>query len=354
MQVPSDRSTRWPASTSRPPNVMHGAGNSRLSRWHGTAVYGPGPSGRNSSADLPMGSGCPLRAQRLYSSTVDSSTDAGTPILSARRRSDGAILRLTNRLTDPKSRVKTMWLALPSSSWPSGRLWSGGAACTTAPRLGDHGRHQGVRGRSCSSRAPRFGGDEAGPPPGRTERPYPPKGGVDRTEAAGRRLSKCSVSDGAWTARNALKRELWATCSPVSSSKQASRCSTCGRSSLPGSCDVSEDHDPIGHRLHGNAKAPVPRTDGDRALYFTCTPRTDHLGKWLPVGLPCPVPLQRSHPELLALDLSRTILCHPLSGWPSMSTSHKRLLPRSFRIPHHQYALETSESVSYTHMTLPT
>jgi hypothetical protein len=95
-----------------------------------------GPSGRNSSADLPMGSGCPLRAQRLYSSTVDSSTDAGTPILSARRRSDGAILRLTNRLTDPKSRVKTMWLALPSSSWPSGRLWSGGAACTTAPRLG--------------------------------------------------------------------------------------------------------------------------------------------------------------------------------------------------------------------------
>ncbi len=103
-----------------------------------------GPSGRNSSADLPMGSGCPLRAQRLYSSTVDSSTDAGTqgrrdagtPILSARRRSDGAILRLTNRLTDPKSRVKTMWLALPSSSWPSGRLWSGGEACTTAPRLG--------------------------------------------------------------------------------------------------------------------------------------------------------------------------------------------------------------------------
>src|SRR5664279_1611902 len=150
MQVPSDRSTRWPASTSRPPNVMHGAGNSRLSRWHGTAAYGPGPSGRNSSADLPMGSGCPLRAQRLYSSTVDLSTDAGTPILSARRRSDGAILRLTNRLTDPKSRVKTMWLALPSSSWPSGRLWSGGAACTTAPRLGDHGRHQGVRGRSCS------------------------------------------------------------------------------------------------------------------------------------------------------------------------------------------------------------
>src|SRR5664280_2085207 len=136
MQVPSDRSTRWPASTSRPPNVMHGAGNSRLSRWHGTAAYGPGPSGRNSSADLPMGSGCPLRAQRLYSSTVDLSTDAGTPILSARRRSDGAILRLTNRLTDPKSRVKTMWLALPSSSWPSGRLWSGGAACTTAPRLG--------------------------------------------------------------------------------------------------------------------------------------------------------------------------------------------------------------------------
>src|ERR1019366_6182709 len=63
------------------------------------------------------------------------------------------------------------------------------------------------------------------------------------------------------------------------------------------------DHDPIGHRLHGNAKAPVPRTDGDRALYFTCTPRTDRLGKWLPVGLPCPVPLQRSHFELLALDL---------------------------------------------------
>src|SRR5664280_512259 len=78
MQVPSDRSTLWPASTSRPPNVMHGAGNSRLSRWYGTAAYGPGPSGRNSSADLPMGSGCPLRAQRLYSSTVDSSTDAGT------------------------------------------------------------------------------------------------------------------------------------------------------------------------------------------------------------------------------------------------------------------------------------
>ena len=43
------------------------------------------------------------------------------------------------------------------------------------------------------SRAPRFGGGEAGPPPSRTERPYPPKGGVDRTEAADRRLSKCSA-----------------------------------------------------------------------------------------------------------------------------------------------------------------
>src|SRR5665213_702824 len=43
MQVPSGRSTRWPASTSRPPSVMHGAGNSKLSRWHGTAAYGPGP-----------------------------------------------------------------------------------------------------------------------------------------------------------------------------------------------------------------------------------------------------------------------------------------------------------------------
>lgn len=42
---------------------------------------------------------------------------------------------------------------------------------------------------------------------------------------------------------------------------------------------VGTDHDPIGHRLHGNAKALVPRTDGDRALYFTCTPRTDRLGK---------------------------------------------------------------------------
>ena len=27
------------------------------------------------------------------------------------------------------------------------------------------------------------------------------------------------------------------------------------------------------------------------------------MGKWHPVGLPCPVPLQRSHFELLALDL---------------------------------------------------
>src|SRR5664280_2624822 len=115
MQVPSDRSTRWPASTSRPPNVMHGAGNSRLSRWHGTAVYGPGPSGRNSSADLPMGSGCPLRAQRLYSSTVDSSTDAGTPILAVIKACVDAaaqaaprvsvVMKLDHRPAEPSGRI---------------------------------------------------------------------------------------------------------------------------------------------------------------------------------------------------------------------------------------------------------
>ena len=80
------------------PHVTHGAGSSSLSRWHGSAAYGPGPNGRNGSAGLPMGSGCPLRAQRSYSSTVDSSADAGTPILSARTRTDGASLRLTNRM----------------------------------------------------------------------------------------------------------------------------------------------------------------------------------------------------------------------------------------------------------------
>src|SRR5665213_2945117 len=89
-----------------------------------------------------------------------------------------------------------------------------------------------------ASGAPRFGGSEAGPPPGRTERPYPPKGGVDRTEAAGRRLTKHLVSDREWTGRNALKRGPLATYPPSSSSKQAKRCSTCGRSSPPGRCDA--------------------------------------------------------------------------------------------------------------------
>src|SRR5664280_1068836 len=128
----------------------------------------------------------------------------------------------------------------------------------------DHGRHQGVRGRSGSSSAPRFGGGEAGPPPGRTERPYPPKGGVDRTEAAGRRLSKCEVSDAAWTARITLKRELWATCSPSSSSKQASRCSTCGRSSPPGRCDVSDAQTTIesGTDFTGTRKRPSHELTG--------------------------------------------------------------------------------------------
>jgi hypothetical protein len=38
-------------------------------------------------------------------------------------------------------------------------------------------------------------------------------------------------------------------------------------------------------------------------------------------------------------DLSQSILVHPFSGWPFLHTPHKRLLPESSRIPHHQYAL---------------
>ena len=38
-------------------------------------------------------------------------------------------------------------------------------------------------------------------------------------------------------------------------------------------------------------------------------------------------------------DLSQSILFHPLSGWPFIRTSHKRLLPEPSRIPRHQHAL---------------
>ena len=41
------------------------------------------------------------------------------------------------------------------------------------------------------------------------------------------------------------------------------------------------------------------------------------------------MPLQRAHFKLFALvyrDLSQPILCNPLSGWPFIHTSHKRLL----------------------------
>jgi hypothetical protein len=92
----------------------------------------PGTEGSEMRGRFAQGIRCPLQAQQLYSSTAGSSADAGTPILSARTQTDGAILWLTNRLTDPKSRVKTMWLALPSSSWRSGRPWSGGPARTCA------------------------------------------------------------------------------------------------------------------------------------------------------------------------------------------------------------------------------
>jgi len=155
------------------------------------------------------------------------------------------------------------------------------------------------------------------------------------------------VRSGAWTARNALKREPWATCSPSSSSKQASRCSTCGRSSPPGRCDVSDAQTTMqsGTDFTGTRKRPSHELTGiGRSTSLVLRERVDWGNRTSGASLfrtDATPPLRAAclGSTWACRDLSRTILCHPLSGWPSMSTSHTRLLPRSSRIPHHQHAL---------------
>lgn len=64
-----------------------------------------------------------------------------------------------------------------------------------------------------------------------------------------------------------------------------------------------------------DAKAPVPRTDGDRALSdLYC--ESGFLGEWLPVGASSPLSLQRSYFELLASGLPG-----PTGISPSQSSS---------------------------------
>ena len=64
------------------------------------------------------------------------------------------------------------------------------------------------------------------------------------------------------------------------------------------------------------------------------------------------MPSQRSHSELLADRLAGPTGTtpgrsprHPLSGWPSMSATHKRLLPEPTRIPYLRNPSDPSPSV---------
>ena len=93
------------------------------------------------------------------------------------------------------------------------------------------------------------------------------------------------------------------------------------------------------------AKAPVPRTDGDRALSSVVLPERIARGngyQWGVLALAVATLLLRAacrSPTWAYRDLSQSILFHPFSEWPFIHTQHKRLLPEPSRIPHHQYAL---------------
>jgi len=55
---------------------------------------------------------------------------------------------------------------------------------------------------------------------------------------------------------------------------------------------------PVRLHLRESARPTLSRGSG---AFLTCTPSADHFRKWQPLGLPCPVPLQRSYFEPLAL-----------------------------------------------------
>ena len=94
-----------------------------------------------------------------------------------------------------------------------------------------------------------------------------------------------------------------------------------------------------------NTKAPVPRRAGDRALFSLVLRERIARGNGYQQGflaLTVATLLLRAacrRSTWAYRDLSRSILFHPSSGWPSTHTQHKRLLLEPSRIPHHEYAL---------------
>ncbi len=94
-----------------------------------------------------------------------------------------------------------------------------------------------------------------------------------------------------------------------------------------------------------NAKAPVPRSAGDRALFSLVLRERIARGNGYQQGflaLTVATLLLRAacrRSTWAYRDLSRSILFHPFSGWPFTHTQHKRLLLEPSRIPHHEYAL---------------
>jgi len=80
------------------------------------------------------------------------------------------------------------------------------------------------------------------------------------------------------------------------------------------------------------AKAPVPRGSGDRALFLLVLRErfTRENGNQLDflVRCRCNAPTSSCLPwsTWAYWDLSQSILCHPLSRWPFVHTSHRRLL----------------------------
>src|SRR5665213_913781 len=92
---------------------------------------------------------------------------------------------------------------------------------------------------------------------------------------------------------------------------------------------------PDQRRVSSNAKAPVPRADGDRALYLISTPRTDCWGKWHPKKHSCFLPLQRSHFEPLADGLTGPTGISPVQSSAIRSQDEppwKLSISASFRI----------------------
>ncbi len=106
------------------------------------------------------------------------------------------------------------------------------------------------------------------------------------------------------------------------------------RISPPGVCGAGKTSKQGWNRSY--AKAPVPRTDGDRALFLICIPRTDCSEEWLPGGLPCPcrcnAPTSSCLP-LIYLGLPGSLPVDPLPSRSQDGPSCIQRISASFRNP---------------------